>query len=297
MNTRRNRVVNKQWLVLGTLSLSVAMLSGCASRTGSSESVAGQAPVIAPQTVQVEQTHQVQPGDTLYAIARKTGIDWKAIASLNGIQPPYTIRVGQVLRLGQAAQVLQPALPAVVASPSPVLPVASLEPVQPVVVTAPASVSAPPVAAPVSAPESAVSSTPAPTPSQIMSLPPVVNWRWPSDGKVIRAFNPQNPTNPNKGIDIGGELGQPVVAAAAGEVVYAGSGLQGLGQLVLIRHNKTEVTAYGHNQRLLVQEGQTVRAGEKIAEMGSSGTDRVKLHFEVRKDGKPVDPLQLLPRS
>ena len=92
-------------------------------------------------------------------------------------------------------------------------------------------------------------------------------------------------------------MGQPVTAAAAGKVVYAGSALQGYGQLLLIKHNETYVTAYGHNRKLLVQEGQSVRAGEPIAEMGSSGTDRVKLHFEIRRDGKAVDPMQLLPRS
>jgi lipoprotein NlpD len=100
----------------------------------------------------------------------------------------------------------------------------------------------------------------------------------------------------NKGVDIAGELGQPVLAASDGSVVYAGSGLRGYGELVIIKHSDTYVSAYGHNRRLLVREGQQVKAGQKIAEMGSTGTDRVKLHFEIRRQGKPVDPLQYLPR-
>ncbi|HAB84770.1 MAG TPA: peptigoglycan-binding protein LysM, partial [Pseudomonas sp.] len=100
----------------------------------------------------------------------------------------------------------------------------------------------------------------------------------------------------NKGIDIAGELGQPVLAASDGTVVYAGSGLRGYGELVIIKHSDTYVSAYGHNRRLLVREGQQVKAGQSIAEMGSTGTDRVKLHFEIRRQGKPVDPLQYLPR-
>lgn len=162
----------------------------------------------------------------------------------------------------------------------------------------------PPAVAPaVSAP--AVSSTPAipSVPSAPVSvvpevtLGPVRSWRWPTHGRVVRGFAPTARDNPNKGIDIAGQVGQPVTAAAAGKVVYAGSALQGYGQLLLIKHNETYVTAYGHNRKLLVQEGQSVRAGEPIAEMGSSGTDRVKLHFEIRRDGKAVDPMQLLPRS
>ncbi len=101
----------------------------------------------------------------------------------------------------------------------------------------------------------------------------------------------------NKGIDIAGKLGQPVIATAAGSVVYAGSGLRGYGELVIIKHNDTFISAYGHNRRLLVNEGQQVKAGQQIAEMGSTGTDQVKLHFEIRRQGKPVDPLQYLPKQ
>ena len=119
-------------------------------------------------------------------------------------------------------------------------------------------------------------------------------WAWPANGVLISRFSSNGSLN--KGIDIAGELGQPVLAASDGTVVYAGSGLRGYGELVIIKHSDTYVSAYGHNRRLLVQEGQKVKAGQKIAEMGSTGTDRVKLHFEVRRQGKPVDPLQYLPK-
>jgi lipoprotein NlpD len=119
-------------------------------------------------------------------------------------------------------------------------------------------------------------------------------WGWPSSGVLIGKFSSNGSLN--KGIDIAGDLGQPVLAASDGTVVYAGSGLRGYGELVIIKHSDTYVSAYGHNRRLLVREGQQVKVGQTIAEMGSTGTDRVKLHFEIRRQGKPVDPLQFLPR-
>ena len=119
-------------------------------------------------------------------------------------------------------------------------------------------------------------------------------WAWPANGMLIGKFSSNGSLN--KGIDIAGELGQPVLAAADGAVVYAGSGLRGYGELVIIKHSDAYVSAYGHNRRLLVREGQQVKVGQHIAEMGSTGADRVKLHFEIRRQGKPVDPLQYLPR-
>lgn len=114
---------------------------------------------------------------------------------------------------------------------------------------------------------------------------------WPAQGPVIAGFDEVR----NKGIDIAGRAGDPVLAAADGQVVYAGAGLRGYGNLVIIKHSATYLTAYAHNQRLLVQEDQRVKQGQKIAEMGSSDADRVKLHFEIRRNGKPVDPVKLLP--
>ncbi len=128
----------------------------------------------------------------------------------------------------------------------------------------------------------------------VVAGPAVGGWAWPASGSLIGRFASNGSLN--KGIDIAGQLGQPVLAASGGTVVYAGSGLRGYGELVIIKHNETYVSAYGHNRRLLVREGQQVKVGQSIAEMGSTGTDRVKLHFEIRRQGKPVDPLQYLPR-
>jgi lipoprotein NlpD len=120
----------------------------------------------------------------------------------------------------------------------------------------------------------------------------VSRWRWPSRGKVVRTFA----ANVHKGIDIAGKRGDPVTSAAAGKVVYAGAGVTGYGSLIIVKHNDTYLSAYGHNERLLVSEGSVVNAGQQIATMGSSGTNSVKLHFELRRQGKPVDPLTLLPK-
>lgn len=119
-------------------------------------------------------------------------------------------------------------------------------------------------------------------------------WRWPGSGSLLQGFT--GGADPHKGIDISGKLGDPVVAARGGTVVYAGSGVRGYGNLLIIKHDVQWLSAYAHNSKLLVAEGQTVQAGQRIAEMGDSGTDRVKLHFEVRRQGNPVDPLQVLPR-
>jgi lipoprotein NlpD len=220
--------------------------------------------------------YQVQRGDTLYSIAFRFGWDWKALAARNGIVPPYLIRVGQIIRFDG-----QPAYRPPVIATAPVVPPASRP-------------STPPQTRPVQTQPPA----PVKTPPSVTPLPPTQRsasgWIWPSSGAVIGRFSSNGSLN--KGIDIAGELGQPVLAASDGSVVYAGSGLRGYGELVIIKHSDTYVSAYGHNRRLLVQEGQKVKAGHKIAEMGSTGTDRVKLHFEVRRQGKPVDPLQYLPR-
>jgi lipoprotein NlpD len=122
-----------------------------------------------------------------------------------------------------------------------------------------------------------------------------LHWRWPAQGRLLRRFD-SNGTG-KKGIAIGGRLNSPVVAAAGGRVVYRGSGLVGYGRLIIVKHNNNYLSAYGHNQELLVDEGDQVRAGQLIARMGSSGTNQVMLHFEIRQNGKPVDPLKLLPRD
>ncbi|SEP92941.1 lipoprotein NlpD [Pseudomonas cuatrocienegasensis] len=255
-----------------------AVLSGCASSPSGGVQVVDRSRATAVQRQPVTSgQYRVQRGDTLYSIAFRFGWDWKALAARNGIVAPYLIRVGQIIRFdGQGS-------------------------------TASASVARPVTApsAPTQRPSAAV-----PAPTQARPATPIVNkpattpvqpvqrsasgWSWPANGSIIGRFSSNGSLN--KGIDIAGDLGQPVLAASDGSVVYAGSGLRGYGELVIIKHSDTYVSAYGHNRRLLVQEGQQVKAGQAIAEMGSTGTDRVKLHFEIRRQGKPVDPLQYLPR-
>ena len=216
----------------------------------------------------------VQRGDTLYSIAFRFGWDWKTLAARNGIPAPYVIRSGQIIRFGSSSAVAQTRSSAPVTRSAPAVPVITQvqAPAKPIQNQAPAR----PVA---------VVTTPPPS---------TAGWGWPAKGAVIGRFSSNGSLN--KGIDIAGDLGQPVFAASDGAVVYAGSGLRGYGELIIIKHSDTYVSAYGHNRRLLVREGQQVKVGQSIAEMGSTGTDRVKLHFEIRRQGKPVDPLQYLPR-
>jgi lipoprotein NlpD len=222
--------------------------------------------------------YTVRPGDTLIRIALDTGQNWRDIARWNNIDNPNVIEVGQVLR------VIAPSSPAVAAAPAPGAPGSH-------VAAAPASAAVPPA--------NTASST------VVSSVPPVatqpaapagedeVAWGWPiaGPGMVLAGFDEQR----NKGLDIGGKAGEPVLAAADGRVVYAGAGLRGYGNLIILKHNNTYLSAYAHNQTLLVKEDQSVRKGQKIAEMGSSDADRVKLHFEIRRQGKPVDPARYLP--
>jgi len=222
----------------------------------------------------------VQRGDTLWSIAFRFGWDWKELAQRNGIAPPHVIYPGQRIRFDGRR-------PSTVAASPPVMrPVAQAPTAKAPVVTTPIPAPPPIVRAPQAAP------------SATTPIKPVARsasgWAWPASGQIIGRFSSNGSLN--KGIDIAGELGQPVLAASDGSVVYAGGGLRGYGELVIIKHNDTYVSAYGHNRRLLVQEGQQVKAGQTIAEMGSTGTDRVKLHFEIRRQGKPVDPQQYLPK-
>jgi len=220
--------------------------------------------------------YTVKPGDTLIRIGLDTGQSHKDIARWNSLENPNKIEVGQVLRV---------VAPVVVATESGVVtrPVAavSVTPI-PIAAGAPAKAASAPVAA---------ASTPAPVASAAALIDDELPWIWPGVGAVVNAFDEAK----NKGLDIGGTAGDPVLAAADGRVVYAGAGLRGYGNLIILKHNATYLSAYAHNQTLLVKEDQAVKKGQKIAEMGSSDTDRVKLHFEVRRQGKPVDPAKYLP--
>lgn len=224
--------------------------------------------------------YTVQRGDTLYSIAFRYGLDYRKLGAANGISAPYTIYPGQRLQLKEAA------VPAPASrSAQPRAPVESSS----------SKTSSKTAAKP--APVTKTSPEPATKPTSSKSTAastsgPVSSWRWPSTGPVVRKYS----STVHKGIDIGGKRGDAVVAVAGGQVVYAGTGIVGLGELIIVKHNEVYLSAYGHNDRLLVSEGDAVKAGQNIAVKGSSGTDSVRLHFEIRKEGKPIDPLRLLPR-
>nr|WP_178117763.1 peptidoglycan DD-metalloendopeptidase family protein [Pseudomonas sp. R5(2019)] len=261
-------------------------LAGCSSSSSSSSS-ARVVDRAAPQrpTVTTGQ-YVVRKGDTLFSIAFRYGWDYKALAARNNIPAPYTIRPGQAIRFDGRSS----GAPTTVVAQSGSSPSSSSKTTiikRPV--NANGTVAIEPV--PSTLPSSAVEPVPTPVSAAERSTG---GWSWPANGILIGKFASNGSLN--KGVDIAGDLGQPVFAASDGSVVYAGSGLRGYGELIIIKHNDTYVSAYGHNRRLLVREGQQVKVGQTIAEMGSTGTDRVKLHFEIRRQGKPVDPLQFLPR-
>lgn len=303
--------------------------------TGDSRPAAEVVATSAPAPGRVEDRHVVARGDTLYAIAFKRGVDFRDLAAWNGIAPPYRIFVGQELRLGapaaSAARVpangsATPAaapdrVVAVTAAPAPV--VSQIPPVEKSTKPQPSmfeDVAAAP--APEPAVKAAEPAPPAPKPA--MSAPPPVapppvvatarpverpaekpaehvaelnaggvSWRWPGDGKVVGTFVAGDQIR--QGIDIAGKAGDAVQAAADGEVVYSGNGLLGYGELIIIKHNANFLSAYGHNRQRLVKEGDRVKGGQQIAELGSSASAREELHFEIRKNGKPVNPLDYLP--
>lgn len=215
-------------------------------------------------------------GDTLFSIAWRYGFDVERLAAANKIDKPYTIYPGQAIQLAERS----------VAATSNASPASS--PPKPAA-TAPTSKPQKPTKPKVQAPAQTVTVSPVTKQSDANEA-----WLWPAPGGVVRRFIASGQAH--KGIDIKGKMGEPVRASRSGVVVYAGSGLVGYGNLLILKHSDRHLSAYGHNRKLLVKEGQKVIAGQKIAELGDSGTDSAKLHFEVRVDGKPVDPLGLLPR-
>ena len=252
----------------------------------------------------------VQPGDTLNRIAQQFGHSFHDVAAWNGLTDPDTISVGQTLRVappdGVIVTPVNVGAPAIGGMPS-VSPgaqsaPAEAEPAKPGVKSEPVAIVEPyseaawakinaapaaPAAAPVLSTKTPVVSTPDPSPA----VDAASAWIWPARGKVVTTFS----NGETKGIDIAGELGDAVRASSGGRVVYAGAGLRGYGKLVIIKHDADFLSAYAHNNNLLVKEGQTVKKGQTIAELGSTDADRPKLHFEIRRRGKPVDPLKYLP--
>lgn len=236
--------------------------------------------------------YTVRPGDSLIRIGLDTGQNWRDLARWNGLDNPNKLEVGQVLRViapvGGTTSPSGAATAAVGANPS-------------APVGAPGAVAAVPVPGSAAVVGQALPAAGAPaaaaapgTVSAAVVKAPVedgVSFVWPAEGAVLAGFDEVK----NKGVDIGGKAGQPVIASADGRVVYAGAAVRGFGNLIILKHSNTLLSAYAHNQTLLVKEDQTVKQGQKIAEMGSSDSDRVKLHFEIRRQGKPVDPVKLLP--
>lgn len=246
--------------------------------------------------------YTVRPGDTLGRIALDHGQSWRDLARWNGLENPNLIEVGQQLRVlppgaDPNAAVARPVAPAgrlesrpldgrtVAGTPPGVAPAAGAQAAQPGGVTGTGASGAAATVAAAAVPASS-------PPPAARDTEDEVAWAWPAAGSVLAGFDEARQV---KGLAIGGKAGDPVLAAADGRVVYAGAGLRGYGNLVIVKHNATFLSAYAHNQALLVKEDQVVRRGQKIAEMGSSEAERVQLHFEIRRLGRPVDPARLLP--
>jgi lipoprotein NlpD len=266
-------------------------------------------------------THRVNGGETLYAVAWMYDLDPGALARANNLREPYSIAPGQILSVDLRGAAAAPAANTAVAVATPVNPGVAIqrapitsEPLTrqslPGSTTPPQT--APPAATTTPPPTRTPQTTPQPTPqavpppaaatvpppAQLPSAPPLdpnapVVWDWPTRGTILARFSATGVDN--KGLDLAGNEGDPILAAAAGEVVYAGGGLLRYGDLVILKHNDRYLSAYAHNSRIIVKEGDRITRGQKIAELGSSGIDRNMLHFEIRLDGKPVDPLRYLP--
>ena len=314
----------------------LAVVAGCASTQRSAPVVDrvlidSQAPLESAEESTVgeqEQVYVVQRGDTLYSIALDHGINLRELAEWNNISNPAAIELGQQINLSvpsKQTQTMPIALPhkdfpaggtiamtphlagdveeigaRLIAEPKGlVLPYSDQAVVQlqglahPALMAPPSPLESHAVTAATSQ-TTRIENAPEPPPNKGASAlnSSGIDWIWPTDGKLLEGFSDKS-----KGVRISGVVGQPVLASAGGQVVYSGSGLRGYGKLLIIKHNNTYLSAYAHNSKILVQEGETVSKGQKIAEMGSSDTDSVKLHFEIRKNGKPVDPLQFLPRG
>ena len=249
--------VSRQFRSWIVVSSAVLLLAGCAGTGKSSAPISDLSGSQASESVSAR-TYTVKAGDSLNKIAKATGVDAATISRLNNLSNPNQIRVGQVLRLSDKSVASAPTRPAPVSTPK-----SSAKPLD------------------------SNAGDGKPVRASDASL---ISWDWPAKGKIIQGFTPAT-----KGIDIAGNAGDPVVSAADGKVMYAGNGVRGLGNLVIVNHENGFITAYAHNRALLVKAGQDVKKGTKIAEMGQTDATSVRLHFEVRRQGTPVDPLAYLP--
>jgi lipoprotein NlpD len=289
---------------LACLLLAVAMLASCATRRapapvvdrGAPSRASAPRPAVAPAAQPSgEATYTVKRGDTLYSIALEHGADYRDVAQWNAIDDPSKLRVGQVLRVKPPEEK--------VASGVQVAPARGAGRVEARPLDAPAA-AAPPAPAgaktepkavrlPYSRENAASIAREEPKAEPAVAAAAASDFIWPAKGKVIAGFAEPR----SKGIDIDGKLGDPVVAAAAGRVTYVGSGIPGLGKLVVLKHDNGFITVYAHNREVLVKEQQVVTRGQKIAEVGATDSDRPKLHFQIRKGAAAVDPLKYLPSS
>lgn len=304
---------------LAWVAVLAALLAGCGGArhaadgqsTEATSDVAPKRPPVNEQSMPLREPESpirtVVHGDTLYSIAWEAGRDYRELAAWNRIRPPYTIKPGQELRVTPPA--------ATEASKARSIPAArskSSARGKNKSATGGASLAAKPVVAVASRPGKGKAAKPvdarktasgrsakdsrkasgSASADRLASAAGVGSWMWPADGQVLNRYSESD----TKGLDITGARGTPVRAAANGRVVYQGSGLRGYGQLIIVKHNDEFLSAYAHNDRIYVKEGDVVKRGQKIADMGSTGTDRVKLHFEIRRQGAPIDPLKYLPR-
>ncbi len=294
--------------------LACAFLAGCAGpyRAPVVERTVARSPAAKPSPPPAEQrpeSYTVKRGDTLYSIALDNGLDYRELAAWNNITDPADIKAGLALRMRSGTQVqgvqVRPAMvPGTVESRSlggdpraAAQPRAGAEPPQVAgdLKTGPKAMKLPYSEQNLAmllrqSPATTAPESPPPQPSAEDGQDTVA-WMWPATGRVLAGFSEAT----NKGVDILGKVGDPVFASASGRVVYSGIGLRGYGKLIIIKHNQTYLSAYAHNSNLLVKEGQNVARGQKIAEIGNSDSSQAKLHFEIRRLGKPVDPLKFLP--
>jgi lipoprotein NlpD len=262
-----------------------ALMAGCASPYPSAPVVertarsnAPQPPPVAKVTAPTPRTlpddhYEVKRGDTLYSIALEHGVDYRELAQWNGLDDPTKIRVGQVLRVKPEDTRVQSG-----------------------VQIGRTNIGGRLESRPLEAPPPSDTKAPKPAPAVVPPTPVAVDgdalkFVWPAKGKVIAAFEQTR----GKGVDIGGKVGDPVVASAKGKVTYVGSGIRGLGKMLIIQHSEQFLTVYAHTSQILVKEQQLVERGQKIAEIGTSDTEKPMLHFQIRKSGRPLDPKQFLP--
>lgn len=265
------------WLLAAT---TLFLLSACGGRGGAPVISRGSRDIPPSAPIIRSDHYLVRRGDTLYSIAWKMGLDFRKLARWNHIAPPYTIYPGQRLRLKPA---LSRTAANTTAKSTPGGGKAAISRTKPTTSQKTGKSSSTSLISR----KKAVKSSRPPAPARRL------RWSWPTDGKVVQGFSKRDPTR--KGLKINGRLGQPVRAAEAGKIVYSGSGLIGYGKLIIIKHDKNFLSAYGHNRKILVTQGDEVSKGERIAEMGVAAGATPVLHFEIRRNGKPVDPVPLLP--